>query len=72
MKNYLVIWEIEISADSPESAALEAFRAQQDPDTIATVFEVQEENDDGTYGEREVIDVAIKRAANARKKAPCI
>jgi hypothetical protein len=37
---YLVTWEIEITADSPEDAAQQARDVQQDPDSMATVFGV--------------------------------
>ena len=42
---YLVTWEIEISAESPEEAALEALRIQRDPRSIATVFKVNDEDE---------------------------
>lgn len=38
MPKYLVTWAIDIEADSPEEAALEARRIQVDPESIATVF----------------------------------
>lgn len=47
MKEFLVTWQIDIEAETPEDAAREAFRAQRDPDSIATVFEVQERTKDG-------------------------
>lgn len=47
MKDFLVRWEIEISAETPEDAAREALRAQRDPGSLATVFEVQERVEDG-------------------------
>ena len=56
MKEFLVRWEIEISAETPEDAAREALRAQRDPDSLATVFEVQERDEDG-YGDPIRIDV---------------
>ena len=40
MKQYKVTWEIDLDARSPRAAAKEALRIQQDPDSIATVFEV--------------------------------
>lgn len=42
MKEYRVIWEMEVSAKSPEDAAEQARIAQVDPDTLATIFEVTE------------------------------
>ena len=38
---YLVTWNIDIKADDPESAALEAKRIQQKPDSTANVFDVR-------------------------------
>lgn len=43
---YLVTWQIELTADSPREAAEEALRIHRNPDSIATVFEVRSE--DGT------------------------
>ncbi len=40
MANYLVRWEIEVEADSPEAAILEARAIQRDPNSTATEFEV--------------------------------
>jgi hypothetical protein len=51
MKGYLVTWEIELDADSPEAAARLALEIQRDPNSIATVFQVQGEN-----GE-EIVDI---------------
>lgn len=42
VKTYLVSWEIEIDAESPQAAAKQAFQIQQHPETKATVFVVQE------------------------------
>lgn len=39
MKSYKVIWEIDLDAESPEDAAREALRIQQNPQST-TVFEV--------------------------------
>jgi len=55
MKSYLVTWQIELEALTHEDAANEARKAQTDPNSLATVFEVQEANDIG-YGEARVID----------------
>ena len=56
MKEYLVTWQIEITADTPEDAAREAFMIHRDPDSMATVFEVQERTKDG-HGEPIRIDI---------------
>ena len=42
MKTYLVSWEIELDAEDEKSAARKAHRIMQDPDSIATVFSVQQ------------------------------
>lgn len=53
MKLYIVVWEIDIEAESPEEAARMALEVQRNPDSIATVFEVYES---GTGDPPEVID----------------
>lgn len=40
MKDYLVEWSIDITADCPEAAAREALRIQRDSDSWATTFDV--------------------------------
>jgi len=37
---FLVAWEIDIDADSPESAARRALEIQRDPESTAVVFDV--------------------------------
>jgi len=46
MKLYRVTWVIDLEADSPEEAARKALEIQRDPDSTATVFEVQEHHQD--------------------------
>ena len=41
MATYLVTWTIDIDAESPEEAAVEALRIQQDPESEADHFEVK-------------------------------
>jgi hypothetical protein len=53
-KTYLVRWEIEVDAESPYSAAVQAFEIQQDIDTTATLFEVCD------------LDLIEKRTINVR------
>lgn len=48
MKQYLVTWEIDIYADSPEEAAKEAFEIMQDKDNSATAFTVMEHSTNET------------------------
>lgn len=40
---YLVTWEMEIEADSPEDAARKALEVHRRPDSIATVFKVYDD-----------------------------
>lgn len=42
MKEYRVLWEIEVTAESPKEAVKRAREIQLDPESIATVFEVSE------------------------------
>lgn len=48
MSTYLVQWEIDISAGTPEEAARRALEIQRDPNSIATVFNVWGENGEET------------------------
>ena len=47
MKNYRVEWTIDVSAEGPIGAARQARAIQQDPQSIATVFDVYEEDGNG-------------------------
>lgn len=47
MARYLVSWEIDIHADSPDDAARQAFAHMQRPGTSATVFDVLEYDSNG-------------------------
>jgi len=42
MKSFLVTWKIDIEAETPEEAAIEALRIQQDMESEATHFEVKD------------------------------
>ena len=55
---YRVKWEIDIEADSPRQAAIEALKIQRDPNSLATVFEVN--------GER--IDLSEKKEAAGNRQ----
>lgn len=44
MNDYKVVWEIDISADSPEEAVKEALEIQRDISSEATMFEVYQNN----------------------------
>lgn len=50
--NYLVSWEIDIEADTPEEAARLAREIQRDPDSTALFFSVRDQNQD-----EEVVDL---------------
>jgi hypothetical protein len=41
---YCVRWIIDIDADTPDLAVREALRIQRDPDSIATIFEVRDQD----------------------------
>lgn len=43
MPSYLVTWNIQVDADSPEDAALQALDTHRDPESTATVFLVTDE-----------------------------
>lgn len=47
MPSYLVTWEIDVDADDPVQAALEAYRLMRAPDSLANVFDVIECDSDG-------------------------
>ncbi len=52
---YMVKWEIEVTADSPQEAAQIAGEIQLDPTSLATVFEVMDE--DGTIHTIDIMDL---------------
>jgi hypothetical protein len=41
---YLVQWEIDVDADNPYDAAVQAFNLMQDEDTTASFFTVKDEH----------------------------
>jgi hypothetical protein len=43
MKNYRVTWFMVVEAESPQLAAEEALAIHRDPESIATIFTVQDE-----------------------------
>lgn len=53
MPNYIVIWRIDIEADSPEDAALAAVAVQRHRDSTAVVFEIT----DTASGHRTTVDL---------------
>jgi hypothetical protein len=42
MTTYLVTWEIDIDAETPRAAAERALEIMRDPDSIGTVFKVED------------------------------
>ena len=48
MPSYLVTWEIDVDADDPVQAALQAWRLMRMPDSIANTFDVIECDKDGS------------------------
>lgn len=54
MKEYRVVWEIELSATDPVDAARQARQVQLDPHSRATVFTV---SGDGSYAQVDLDDV---------------
>lgn len=46
MKTYEVVWRMSIEGDSPRDSARKALKIQRDPESIATVFEVDGEEID--------------------------
>jgi len=45
MRSYLITWQIDIEADSPEEAAAQALIAQRDSEATCTCFEVKDKED---------------------------
>jgi hypothetical protein len=58
MPEYLVRWEIDIEADSPQQAAAQALAIQRDRHAIATVFDVHEKLVCGLPAEPVKVDAA--------------
>ena len=58
MTRYLVSWEIDIDADTPEDAAKQALEIHRDPESTAEVFKVQ------TAVDEWVIDLSAMRCSN--------
>lgn len=54
MNSYSVVWAIDIDAESPEEAAQKALQYQRDPNSTATVFNVENVE----TGEQSTIDTA--------------
>jgi len=55
MQSYMVTFKIDIEAECPESAAIDALRAMRDPSGFPPVLGVQAE--DGTETDVDLVDV---------------
>lgn len=64
MTEYLVTWAIELDADSPEDAALQALAVHRDPKSLATVFNVAEQYTDGLRSRFVVVDAVEGEVEN--------
>jgi len=59
MPEYLVTWKIDIEASNPKEAAKQALEIMRDPESTATVFEVEDKKKktlhiiDLTYDEKD-------------------
>jgi hypothetical protein len=53
-KEYLVVWQIDITARDHKEAAERALAIQRDPGSIATVFDVYEQGATGTFPGRRI------------------
>jgi len=45
-KTYVVTWEMDIEAETPEAAAAKALEIHRDPESVATFFAVREVDTD--------------------------
>jgi hypothetical protein len=68
-KNYRVTWEIDITADSPEEAAMAAKQIQQDPESCANVFCISEA-DNGSFCTVVDLDVIDERRRSEAVETP--
>jgi len=55
---YLVVWKIDIDADSPGEASLRARQIQEDVDSVALSFELIDEN--GKHFEVDLLNSTVK------------
>jgi hypothetical protein len=54
---YLVTWQIEIDADSPQIAAQKALEIQRDSSSIATVFDVCNTSNGLTWKDIDAVNI---------------
>lgn len=64
MADYLVTWQIDIEADSPEEAAEIALRIQRDAGSDATCFEVSDKDS--------LINTVVDLAQEEIENVPCV
>ncbi|MBI4446889.1 MAG: hypothetical protein HY645_13410 [Acidobacteria bacterium] len=69
LKEYRVVWEIELYACSPREAAQRALEIQRDADSIATVFDVYRLDEDPKrlLTMNEPVRVDLQRYKSSRK-----
>ncbi len=63
MPRYLVRWEIDIEAEDEVSAARAALAIQRNPESCATVFDVDDEDGFSTHIDLELVDQEENHAA---------
>lgn len=72
MKNYRVLWEIELEAETPLAAAQEALEIHRDPDSIALVFRVIGPiKDETTIGPWDEVTIDLWDEGDAEEETPC-
>ena len=62
MTEYMVVWEVQVEAESPEAAARTAIAMQRNPESTATVFEVFPQVGSATTIDLDEIDEMRARA----------
>ena len=64
MKHYKVIWEIDLTAESPREAAEQAYEIQRDRDSTASVFDVYD-----ARGKKTRIDLSEPYKARRKRRS---
>lgn len=59
MREYRVVWEIDVDAESPQDAAQAAHMILRDPTRVGDFFDVYEVDEDGVVGDK-VMGVEIE------------
>lgn len=60
MPKFVVSWQVEVVADTPEAAAIHAYHTQRDPRSIATVYDVKDADDPNAEFTPIFLNVQIK------------